>query len=100
MTTIITQTAKNAYQIQDAFRAAKRDEYPLGVYEAIFDLINDTHGEPYYHLDVVAWCGDIMEMEFDPDDLYTFDDLVSDLERKTTVLYVDEDAKVVYYLAY
>lgn len=113
MATIVTQTADNAYHIQDAFRATNRDYYPLGVYEAIFDFINETHAddEPY-HLDVIAWCCDLsettlesenrplLERKVDEDDLYTLDDLADRLRDETTVLYIDEDTETVYHLAY
>ena len=123
MATIVTKTAENACHIQDAFRAADRDDYPLGVYEAIFDFINYTRGgDEVYHLDVVAWCCNISETTitdnyFDSDfysdadsdadsDFYSdsdnhYDDiadLVDRLRRETTVLYVD--AGTVYHLAY
>ena len=113
MVTIVTQTADNAYHIQAAFRLVNRDHYPLGVYEAIFDLIENTHGddEPYY-LDVIAWCCDLgettlesenrplLERGADEYDLYTLDDLTDRLRDETTVLYVDEDTDTVYHLAY
>ena len=107
MATIVTKTAENACHIQDAFRAAGRDDYPLGVYEAIFDFINYTRGgDEVYHLDVVAWCCDISETTitdnyFDSDSDNHYDDiadLVDRLRRETTVLYVD--AGTVYHLAY
>ena len=113
MAIIVTQTADNAYHIQDAFRAANRDYYPMGVYEAIFDFINDIHGDnEAYELDVIAWCCDIsettlesenrplLEREVGEDDLYTLDALVDRLRDETTVLYVDEDSEVIYHLAY
>ena len=51
MATIVTQTAGNACHIQDAFQAAGRDDYPQGVYDAIFDYINYTRGDDeVYHL--------------------------------------------------
>ena len=113
MATIVTQTADNACHIQDAFRAAGRDDYPLGVYEAIFEYINYTRGiDEVYHLDVIAWCCDLSETTltdnyfdnhfsnyFDNhfDDL---DDLADRLREETTVLYVDADTEKVYHLAY
>ena len=125
MATIVTKTADNACHIQDAFRAAGRDNYPLGVYEAIFDFINYTRGgDEVYHLDVIAWCCDISETTltdnyfdsdfdnyFDSDfDNYfdsdfdnhfdDLDDLADRLRCETTVLYVDADAGTVYHLAY
>ena len=117
MPIIVTQTADNASHIQDAFRRLDRDGYPLGVYEAIFDYINDTHGEDEpYHLDVIAWCSDLSETTIDrsanEDDLYTFDDLddrdsLSNLDdlaeylrSATPVLYVDREAETIYHLAY
>ena len=117
MATIVTQTADNACHIQDAFRAAGRDDYPQGVYGAIFDYINYTHGDgEVYHLDVIAWCCDISETTltdnyFDSvfdSDFYgdsdnhfdDIDDLADRLRHETTVLYVDADAGTVYHLAY
>lgn len=113
MATIVTQTADNAYHIQDAFRAANRDDYPPGVYKALFDYINETHSDDEtYHLDVIAWCCDLsettlesenrqlLEHNADENDLYTLDDLVDRLRDETTVLYVDENTETVYYLAY
>ena len=105
MATIVTKTADNACHIQDAFRAAGRDDYPLGVYEAIFDFINYTRGgDEVYHLDVIAWCCDISETTITDnhyDNHYDdIDDLADHLRRETTVLYVDADAGTVYHLAY
>ena len=123
MATIVTQTADNACHIQDAFRAAGRDDYPRGVYEAIFDYINYTRGDAeVYHLDVIAWCCDISETTLtdnyfdnyfddidDIDDHFDnhfdnhfddIDDLADRLRRETTVLYADADAGTVYHLAY
>ena len=124
MATIVTQTADNACHIQDAFRAAGRDDYPRGVYEAIFDYINYTRGDAeVYHLDVIAWCCDISETTItdnyfdnhfdnyfdDIDDHFDnyfdnyfddIDDLADRLRCETTVLYVDADAGTVYHLAY
>ena len=111
MAIIVTQTADNAYHIQDAFRRQGRDCYPLGVYKAIFDLINETHDEDAaYELDVIAWCCDLCESTIgDPADLDgltehdaldLLDALVDRLWEETTVLYVDYDAKTVYHLTY
>ena len=111
MAIIVTQTADNAYHIQDAFRRLDRDCYPLGVYEAIYDYINDTYAEDeVYELDVIAWCCELSETTLDalsaPEqnadefDLYTLDDLADYLHDVTTVLYVDYDAEVIYHLAY
>ena len=111
MATIVTQTADNAYHIQDAFRRLDRDCYPLGVYQAIYDLIQDTHGadEPY-RFDVIAWCCDVSETTLDDvsdldgfgdlDDHAALDDLADRLHSETTVLYVDYDAEVIYHLAH
>ena len=105
MAIIVTQTADNASHIQDAFRRLDRDGYPLGVYEAIFDYINDTHGEDeVYELDVIAWCCDLSETTLDDlddrDALNDLDDLADYLGSATPVLYVDYDAEVIYHLAY
>ena len=105
MATIVTQTADNAYHIQDAFRRLDRDCYPFEVYQAIYDYINDTHGDDeVYELDVIAWCCDLRETTLDdPDNLDAFsdlDDLADYLRSATPVLYVDYDAEVIYYLAY
>ena len=108
----ITLIADNACHIQNAFRAAGRDDYPQGVYEAIFDYINYTRGDSeVYHLDVIAWCCDISKTT--PGDNYfdafgdyfdnhfdDIDDLADRLRYETTVLYVDADAGTVYHLAY
>ena len=112
MATIVTQTAGNACHIQDAFHAAGRDDYPQGVYDAIFDYINYTRGDDeVYHLDVIAWCCDISETTItdnyfdDLDDYFDnyfddIDDLADRLRCETTVLYIDADAGTVYHLAY
>ena len=107
MATIVTQTADNACHIQDAFRAAGRDDYPQGVYEAIFDFIHNTRGrDEVYHLDVIDWCCNLSETTLtdnyfdDLDDLDDLGDLADRLRRETTVLYVDADAGTVYHLAY
>ena len=108
MATIVTQTADNAYHIQDAFRRLDRDCYPLEVYQAIYDYINDTHGDDeVYELDVIAWCCDLSETTLDDPELnadefglYTLDDLADYLRSATPVLYVDYEAEVIYHLAY
>ena len=108
MATIVTQTADNAYHIQDAFRRLDRDCYPFEVYQAIYDYINETHGDDeVYELDVIAWCCDLHETTLDDPELnadefglYTLDDLADYLRSATPVLYVDEDDEVIYYLAY
>ena len=108
MAIIVTQTADTAYHIRDAFRSYGRDDYPFPVYEAIFDLIEETHdaGE-YYELDVIAWCGDIAETDLEMErqglaesELYTLGDLADELRSRTVVLYVDEADEVIYHLAY
>ena len=99
MAIIVTQTADNAYHIQDAFRRLDRDCYPLGVYQAIYDYINDTYAEDEpYELDVIAWCCDVSETTLD--DVSDLDDLADRLHSETTVLYVDYDTETVYHLAY
>ena len=112
MATIVTQIADNACHIQNAFRAAGRDDYPLGVYEAIFDYINYTRGDSeVYHLDVIAWCCDISKTTLTDNYFDAFgdyfdnhfddiDDLADRLRYETTVLYVDADTGTVYHLAY
>ena len=99
MAIIVTQTADNAHHIQDAFRRLDRDCYPFEVYQAIYDYINDTHGEgEAYHLDVIAWCCDLREVTID--DIDDIEDVVEYLQSTTPVLYVDYDAEVIYHLAY
>ena len=105
MAIIVTQTADNAYHIQDAFRRLDRDGYPLEVYQAIYDYINDTRGEDeVYELDVIAWCCDLSETTLDDlddrDALSDLDALAEYLRSATPVLYVDYDAEVIYHLAY
>ena len=101
MVTIVTQTADNAYHIQDAFREMNRDHYPLNVYEAIFDFITQTYAdnEPY-HLDVIAWCCDLSETTLTDSDFEGIDELANYLQEHTTVLYVDEDNETIYHLVY
>ena len=99
MAIIVTQIADNAYRIQDVFRTANRDDYPLGVYQAIYDLIQATHGaDEAYHLDVTTWCCDLSETTLA--DLYALDDLADCLQYFATILYVDVDTKTVYHLAH
>ena len=101
MAIIVTQTADNAHHIQDAFRDADRDHYPMGVYEAIFDYINETHGDDEaYELDVIAWCCELSETTLTDSDFEELEELVDRLHDKTTVLYVDEHNETVYYLDY
>ena len=115
MAIIVTQTADNAYRIQDAFRHDKRDYYPLGVYEAIYNYIQETHGDAdYYELDVTAWWRNISETDlesanqplraqgFDEVDggLFTIDSLASTIAEDTNVIYVDEENEIVYHIAY
>ena len=113
MAIIVTQTAENALHIKDAFRAANRDYFPYGVYEAIYDIINDVYAEDkYYNIDAVAWACDLasttlesenralLERKVDEDDLYTLDDLADRLRDETTVLYVDKGTETVWYISY
>ena len=103
MAIIVTQTADTAYHIRDAFRSYGRDDYPLPVYEAIFDLIEETHGAgEYYELDVIAWCCDIAEtdLKMERQELYTLGDLADEIRSQTVVLYIDEADEVIYHLAY
>ena len=113
MAIIVTQKADTAYHIRDAFRSYGRDDYPFPVYEAIFDLIEETHaaGE-YYELDVIAWCGDLAETDLKSEnlemerqglaesELYTLGDLADEIRLQTVVLYIDEADEVIYHLAY
>ena len=100
MAIIVTQTADNAHHIQAAFREANR-HYPMGVCEAIFDLINDITPEgEYYHFDVVAWWCDICETALTNVAFDKLDELVNYISDHTTVLYVDEANETVYYLDY
>ena len=105
MATIVTQTADNASHIQDAFRRLDRDGYPLEVYQAIFDYLDDR--DALSDLDVIAWYRDLREATLDDPELnadefglYTLDDLADYLRSATLVLYVDYDAEVIYHLAY
>ena len=101
MAVIVTQTADNAYHIQAAFREMKRDRYPMGLYEAIFELINDITPEgEYYHFDVFAWCCNISELALSNFIFDKLDELVNYISDGTTVLYVDEVNETVYYLAH
>ena len=102
MAIIVTQTADNASHIQDAFRSANRDGYPLEVYQAIYDYINDTHAEDeVYELDVIAWCCDLSETTLDRNTEFEDVEALADrLHSETTVLYVDHDTETVYHLAY
>ena len=111
MAAIVTQTADNAYHIQDAFRRLDRDCYPLGVYQGIYDYLDDRDDRDALSdldgFDVNAWCRDLSETTLDdPElnaeefDLYTLDDLADYLRSATPVLYVDYDAEVIYHLAY
>ena len=102
MATIVTQTADNAYHIQDAFRRQGRDCYPFEVYQAIYDYINETHGDAEaYHLDVIAWCCDLSETTLDHNAEFEGVEALADhLRDVTTVLYVDYDTETVYHLAY
>ena len=102
MAIIVTQTADNAYHIQDAFRRINRDYYPLEVYQALYAYISNTHGadEPY-QFDAIAWYCDLREVTFDDlDDHDDFDDHADYLRSTTPVLYVDYDDKTIYHLAY
>ena len=100
MAAIVTQTADNAYRIRDVFRAANRDCYPLGVYQALYDYITVGEGEAYHlsdldSLDIIAWCCDRDETTLD-----TLDTLAARSCVDYPVLYVDYDAKTIYHLAY
>ena len=100
MAIIVTQTADTAYHIRNAFRRFERDEYPLEVYQAIFDMINETRGEhETYELDVIAWCCDLSESKLCNNS--EFDDtetLAKHLQDYTAVLYYDNET--VWHLSY
>ena len=100
MAIIVTQTADNAYHIRDAFRRLDRDDYPHGVYEAIYNFIQETHGEDELcELDVIAWCCDISESELcNNPDFTDMEALVEHLQECTTVLYYDDET--VWHFAY
>ena len=102
MAVIITQTADNALHIKDAFRAVNRDYFPYGVYDAIFDLINDVYPEnQYYNIDAIAWACDISETTLTEESEFdNLDELVKYLNGRTTVLYVDKDGSTVYHLVF
>ena len=112
MNTFFTQTTSGAYLVREAFRSYNRDYYPMGVYAAIYDYIQETHGDGDLDIDVIAWCCDISETDLesanqplraqglDDDELHTLDDLVSTIADETTILYVDEDNEIVYHFAY
>ena len=102
-------TLDNAREVKDHFKAFDRDYYPLDVYQAILDIA-ECSGQSRA-LDVIAWCCDIIttdltgvnrplvERGLSDDDLYTFDDLVAELDSKTTILFADETSGTVYHLA-
>ena len=100
MAIIVTQTADNAYHIRNAFRSIDRDDYPLEVYQAIFDMINETHGEhEAYELDVIAWCCDLSESELcNNPEFEDTETLAEHLQDHTAVLYYDNET--VWHLSY
>ena len=100
MAVIITQTAENALHIKDAFRKMNRDYFPYGVYEAIFDLINETTESKYYNIDVIAWACDISETTLEGSQFAELAELADHLRDETTVLYVDEDKETIWHLVY
>ena len=101
MAVIITQTADNAYHIKDAFRQMNRDYFPYGVYEAIFDLVNDVYPEgEYYNIDVIAWACDISETTLEGSQFDELAELADHLRDETTVLYVDEYKETIWHLVY
>lgn len=104
MAIIVTQTADDAYHIRDAFRRLDRDNYPLEVYQAIYDFIQETHGEnEAYELDVIAWCCDLSEttmQDCDIEEHGDLDGLAYHLSNYTTILYVDYDNDTIYHLSY
>lgn len=99
MTIIITDTANNADDIRHEFKKHDRDYYPIEVYEYIYDTLSEMGSDDEHtELDVIAWCCDLSETTLDERDFDDIDDLVSDLEYKTTVIY--NDGETVWYLAY
>lgn len=52
-----------AYQLRDAFRDYDRDNYPMPLYDALLDYLNEyveATGEPY-ELNVIALCCDLQQ---------------------------------------
>ena len=104
MAIIVTQPTRNAYHIRDEFRSFDRDYYPMGVYQAIYDLIQETYGEDEpYELDVIAWCCDLSETTMQDCDILEHGDIAGlayHLSKYTTILYVDYDNDTIYHLSY
>lgn len=102
MAIIVTETAKNGYHIQDAFRRFDRDCFPYQVYDALYDLIEQTYGsEEVYELDVIGLCCDIQQETVDTDDIGASGDIEKVAERiadSYNLLYVDHVDNTIYYI--
>lgn len=112
--TIYAYALNDAYDVRDCFRKADRDYYPIEVYQYIFDTeeeLSACSGQAR-ELDVIAWCCSISETDLESenrplrerglkgDNLYTLEDLSDMLEKETSIIHIDEDEEVIYYLAY
>lgn len=102
MAIIVTDTAQNGYHIQDAFIRFDRDYFPYQVYDALYDLIEQTYGDDeVYELDVIALCCDIQQEVVDPNAIGADGDIDKIAERiaeMASVLYVDRADNTIYYI--
>lgn len=104
MAQIIIQLAHSAQDIKREFEKHDRDDFPIGVYHAIYEFIEEQE-EDYAELDVIDWCCSINSVSFDDDAILwcdetfdNFDDLVAFVEDDEYVLFIDDANGTIYYL--
>ena len=104
MAIIVTDVAYNGLHIQDAFRRYDRDYFPYQVYDALYDLIEQTYGDDeVYEIDVTGLCCDIKQETVDPDDTGASGDIDKVAERiaySYNLLYVDHTDNTIYYIQF
>lgn len=100
---------RNAHDVKEAFRTYNCDGYPMPIYQAILDTINDIHGydaedkDTVYKLDPVGWSCAISETTIAEhndycDEVADFGELVEYMHANLNVFYADSYNEVVYYL--
>ena len=99
-----------AYELQDKFAAYDRDNYPLGLYAALLDYLQEIVDEDIYELDVIGLDCDIQAAsgfeeiaeiaDDDADALEELDweDVVDKVATQVDYfLFADESSKTIYF---
>ena len=102
MTQIVFEILNDAYAIRDKFRAMGLDDYPIEVYQYIYDYLSELE-EEYVDLDVIAWSCDLSWTKLDvSSETYDedFQDKLDELEFETLVVHSDEETGEIWFFNY